>query len=387
MESTQLLEIKKRVAESGMNSPLKCVSTGETLKESKGRKDNLTRSSRLTPKKQAQISEVPRRTRSEIRLCLNTEWHPAFRVCYYWIPAAKWKTQTALETLTVYSILIIPVQTSAVSLYGAPREKKRKRRLIVSTLLALHPCCISWRAFQERGADLERWDQSLLLRHTKSSAQVGAASCPAAGWEQPAHSSPASKHEPILGLRHHFNPDSLSPWSHNSAAICCLHRQASVTALPRFEEMFDTIVSSNSTFNYWSESPFPSESCRTFFNLCHFLFKFLSDFVSSEGRIKLSLFLGMHRLCDKIHKQFWSSVKCTATQYCSLISRKVKWKLLYGGCDGASQRLRGDSCKVLHLMDGISIFIYGSKRVWGFFWKSFRQELTGIFSVSLTLEE
>lgn len=132
-----------------MNSPLKCVSTGETLKESKGRKENLTRSNRFTPKKQAQISEVPRQTQNEIRLCLKTEWHPAFLACYYWIPAAKWKTQTALETLEVYSILIIPVQTSAVSveLHG---RKNRKCHLIVSVLLVLHLCCVSWRVFVSR---------------------------------------------------------------------------------------------------------------------------------------------------------------------------------------------------------------------------------------------
>lgn len=368
-----------------MNSPLKCVSTGETLKESKGRKENLTRSNRFTPKKQAQISEVPRQTQNEIRLCLKTEWHPAFLACYYWIPVAKWKTQTALETLEVYSILIIPVQTSAVSVELHGRKKESAIWLFPFSwfcTFAVFPDVSLW-AGSRSGA---RRSEFAPQAHAEFSAGR-AVSCPAVGWEQPAHAGPVPRHKQILVLRHPFNPDSLSPWSRNSAAVCCLHRQASVTALPRFEEMFDTIVSSNSTFNCWSESPFPSESCRAFFNLCHFLFKFPSDLVSSEGRIKLSLFLGMHRLCDKIHKQFWSSVKCTATQYCSLISSKVKWKLLYGDCNAASQRPRRDSCKALRLMDGISIFIYGSKRVWGFFWKNFRQELTGIFSVSLTLDE
>lgn len=54
-----------------------------------------------------------------------------------------------------------------------------------------------------------------------------------------------------------------------------------------------------------------------FFNWCHLIFKFPSNFLSSEGRIKLPHFLRMHRLCDKAYKQFWSSGKFTARQYCS----------------------------------------------------------------------
>lgn len=130
-------------------------------------------------------------------------------------------------------------------------------------------------------------------------------------------SVPLRSAKQILGLKRHFNPDSLSTRSHNSAPIYFLYRQASVKTLPRFEEMFDTIVLSSSTFNCWSENLFPSESCLTFFNLCHLIFKFPSNLVLSEGRIKRSPFLKMHRLCDKVYKQFWSSVKFTATQYCS----------------------------------------------------------------------
>lgn len=87
-----------------------------------------------------------------------------------------------------------------------------------------------------------------------------------------------------------------------------LYRQTSVKTLPRFWiVLFDTIVSPSSTF--WKTSRL------IFFNSCHLIFEFPSNFLLSEGRIKLPLFLGMHRLCDKAYKQFWSSGKI----YCSTI--------------------------------------------------------------------
>lgn len=139
--------------------------------------------------------------------------------------------------------------------------------------------------------------------------RAGAASWPLAAGD-------TARIGPVCKRKAHAGPDPLSTWSHDSAPIYFLYRQASVKTLPRFEGVFDTIVSSSSTFNCWSEN-LPSESHLAFFNLCHLLFKFPSNLVSSEDRIKLSCFLGMHRLCDKIYKQFWSSVKFTATQYCS----------------------------------------------------------------------
>lgn len=63
---------------------------------------------------------------------------------------------------------------------------------------------------------------------------------------------PSAEH--TLGLQHHFSSDSLSTPTQNSAPIYFSYGQASVTTLPRFEEMFDTIVSSSSTFNCWSEN-------------------------------------------------------------------------------------------------------------------------------------
>lgn len=177
----------------------------------------------------------------------------------------------------------------------------------------LHPFCISLDMFFSRGEWVCNAEIRAPLFKTPWKFR-GGQSCEVAlcrGGNKLLRLVPFWSAKQILGLKRDFNPDSLSTWS--SAPIYFLYRQASVKTLPRFEEMFDTIVSSSSTFNYWSENLFPSESCLTFFNLCHLLFKFPSNLVSSDGRIKLSHFLGMHRLCDKIYKQFWSSVKFTAT--------------------------------------------------------------------------
>lgn len=127
----------------------------------------------------------------------------------------------------------------------------------------LHPFCISLNVFFSRGERIHSAEiRALLFKHPESSEEVSAARWPLQGWEQTAQIGPISKCKADSGS--HFNPDSLSTWSHNSAPIYSLYRQASVKTLPRFEEMFDTIVSSSFTFNCWSENLFPSESSHIF---------------------------------------------------------------------------------------------------------------------------
>lgn len=136
-----------------------------------------------------------------------------------------------------------------MGLHGG-KKKDRFLLLIVCVHLGFAPFLhFPWRVAQQRWADPQCWDQSPAPQ-TPQRFRGG----PLQPGDKPLTSVPFPHAKQILGLKRHFNPDSLSTWSCNSAPIYFLYRQASVKTLPRFEGMFDTIVSSSSTFNCWSEN-------------------------------------------------------------------------------------------------------------------------------------
>lgn len=139
---------------------------------------------------------------------------------------------------------------------GLHGEKKKKIKFCCLIVFAwvLHPFCISPDGLLSRGERIRNAGTTALLpRHLSGSEGPGAAGWPFKPGDKRLTSVPFPSARQILGLKRHFNPDSLSTWSRNSAPIYFLYRQASVKTLPRFEGMFDTIVSSSSTFNCWSE--------------------------------------------------------------------------------------------------------------------------------------
>lgn len=119
----------------------------------------------------------------------------------------------------------------------------------------LHPFCISLDGLLSRGERIRNVGPEPCSPDT-AAVQRGLElrAGPSQPGDKPLTSVPFPRAKQILGLKRHFNPDSLSTWSCNSAPIYFLYRQASVKTLPRFEGMFDTIVSSSSTFNCWSEN-------------------------------------------------------------------------------------------------------------------------------------
>lgn len=143
----------------------------------------------------------------------------------------------------ICSILITPVQTLAVSVYGAPWEKKKETTKLLWLFPftgVLHPFCISLDMFFSRSEQIHNAEiRAPLFKQPESSEEVRAVRWPFVGVGT---NCSGRSHFEVQSRFWVSSVTSTQIRFPHEVPIYFLHRQASVKTLPRFEEMFDTIV-------------------------------------------------------------------------------------------------------------------------------------------------